>query len=82
LHRKNTRGQFTEKEFTDLWSDMATIPIESVRHRELLDGAFEIAVEDKLSVYDATYLALALRTGSSLFTADDQLAEASSRRGL
>jgi len=81
LHRIKMRGQISEKEFTDLWSDMATIPIESVRHRELLEGAFELAAEEKLSVYDASYLALALRTGSFLFTADDRLGEAANRHG-
>ena len=82
LHRKKIRGQISETEFAELWSDMATMPMETFRHLELLDGAFELAETTNLSVYDATYLALALRTGSSLFTADDRLGEAASRHGL
>jgi predicted nucleic acid-binding protein len=42
----------------------------------------DIARSDRLSVYDATYLELALRRGLPLFTRDKPLAGAARNRGL
>ena len=76
FHRKRTRGQISPDEFNALWSEVIKMPIESFGHRELLEGAFDLAGKENLSVYDAVYLSLALRTGSSLSTADQRLEEA------
>ena len=43
---------------------------------------YRLAVDEQLTVYDATYLELALRLGATLATLDDSLADAARRRGL
>ncbi|MGH8742922.1 MAG: type II toxin-antitoxin system VapC family toxin [Burkholderiales bacterium] len=44
-------------------------------NQSLLTRAVELALKHKLSVYDATYLALAELFGSPLYTADEKLAK-------
>ncbi len=43
---------------------------------------FELAKAERLTVYDATYLELALRLGAELATLDRDLAAAARRRGV
>lgn len=43
--------------------------------------AFELAVHHNISVYDAGYLEMALRTGLPLFTSDGPLKDAARRAG-
>ena len=44
--------------------------------------ALELAIRHKVSVYDATYLAVAAHLGATLFTADDALSAAAQSAGL
>lgn len=43
---------------------------------------YHLAADEELTVYDATYLELALRLGATLATLDADLAAAARRRGL
>lgn len=43
---------------------------------------YRLAVDEQLTVYDATYLELALRLEATLATLDTDLADAARRRGL
>ena len=49
---------------------------------ELLASAAEIAIEWRLSGYDATYLALATLAGGTWLTADGRAAKRVKQRGL
>lgn len=51
-----------------------SLPLQSVASAELAPVAFDLALAHGLSVYDATYAALAARLGVPLVTADVKLA--------
>ena len=55
---------------------LPTIPVELFDSRSLAEPAFELAIRLKLSGYDATYAALAIREGCQLVTADRRIFEA------
>ncbi len=48
----------------------------------VLETVVELARAEKLTVYDASYLGLALRVGLPLITIDRALGAAASRRGV
>ena len=54
-------------------SDISGIAVETVSTRGLLIDAHALAVTAGLTVYDAMYLALAVRLETELITADDRL---------
>ncbi len=55
-------------------SDLRDLPVRSFPHRDLLGRVW--ALRDRLSAYDATYLALAEALDATLVTADRGLARA------
>lgn len=57
-----------------------TIDLDSNLHA--WNETFSLARDERLTVYDATYLELALRLGAHLATLDVDLAAAARRRGL
>jgi predicted nucleic acid-binding protein len=57
-------------------------PVVLVPLEELVEPGIELAIELGLTVYDSLYLALALRGGHSLVTADRRIVEAAERAGL
>lgn len=74
LSRKVRHGIIDSDEQQNLWQSMRLMPIELQLAEPHIDDAVKVATENALSVYDALYLAVALRIGATLFTADDQLA--------
>ena len=52
--------------------DLATLPITRLPHEPLLERCWEL--RDNLSIYDATYVALAEIMGATLLTSDQRLA--------
>lgn len=56
-------------------ADLIDVPVQRARHRPLLARCWEL--RSNLTVYDATYVALAEALGSDLLTADLRLANAS-----
>ena len=59
-----------------LLADLLQLPLRLTSASELACGALDQAMALSLSVYDASYLALALKHGARLITADKQLAKA------
>jgi predicted nucleic acid-binding protein len=78
------RGRITASLVRQRLQAIAAMPI--VRDNETADAAWQstlsLARAEHLTVYDASYLELALRLGAELATLDDALARAARRRGL
>ena len=81
LARKHTQGHLTAEESQALWADMRLTPIDLLPMVEDIDAARALAQTHRLSVYDALYLAAAIRIGAALFTADTDLARVAERLG-
>jgi predicted nucleic acid-binding protein len=64
-----------------LLADVLQLPLRSTSSSELAAEALDQALVLSLSVYDASYLALALKHGARLITADKQLAKAAASLG-
>ncbi len=56
------------------------IHIES--ENEYLDEAFELAIENKITVYDALYIAQALRHQAKLLTSDEKQAKTAQKHNI
>ena len=64
-----------------LLADVLQLPLRPTSSSELAAEALDQALVLSLSVYDASYLALALKHGAQLITADKQLAKAAALLG-
>ena len=64
-----------------LLADGLQLPLRPTSSSELAAGALDQALVLSLSVYDASYLALALKHDAQLITADKQLAKAAASLG-
>jgi len=75
-------GQRTPDQARALLRFVTDLPLESTSCADLAEDALGIAVERRVSGYDAMYLALAEATDSVLVTADRRLAAASANAEL
>ena len=73
IWKKVRRGELTAKEGQRLAADFSSVAVETVSTRGLMIDAHALAVTTGLTVYDAMYLALAIRLKTDLVTADDRL---------
>ena len=73
IWKKVRRGELTNGEGRRLAADISSVAVDTVSTRGLVIDAHALAVATGLTVYDATYLALAVRLGTALITADDKL---------
>ena len=64
-----------------LLADVLQLPLRPTSSSELAAESLDQALVLSLSVYDASYLALALKNGARLITADKQLAKAAASLG-
>jgi predicted nucleic acid-binding protein len=64
-----------------LLTELQGLPLRTMASMELCSTVLQLSQVQRISVYDATYLALALRYGAILLTADQQLAGAAERTG-
>jgi predicted nucleic acid-binding protein len=81
LSRQISRALLTAEEATDLLAELQRLPLRTMASMELCSTVIQLSQVQRISVYDATYLALALRYGAILLTADQQLAGAAERTG-
>ena len=72
------RGGLKRDEGRRLISDLADVAVETIATRDLIGDAWMIAVAADQTVYDSTYLALAVRLETQLITADERLAKSAS----
>ena len=75
LWKKVRRGEITADESQQLAVDLRNIAVETVDPQGLLLEALDIALAIDDTVYDAMYLALAVRLDTKLITADERLAQ-------
>ena len=70
------RGEagFTRGRLGELLELLAVVPVTAHRSGDLVHRSVGIALEAGLSVYDASYVAVAERQGATLVTADAHLA--------
>jgi predicted nucleic acid-binding protein len=77
--RRQLRGGVIDARRASLaLADLAALPLRRASHRPLLARCWEL--RDNLSVYDASYVALAEALGASLLTGDQRLARATGPR--
>ncbi|MBO3754631.1 MAG: type II toxin-antitoxin system VapC family toxin [Candidatus Brockarchaeota archaeon] len=65
-----------------LFKDYVKRNMELRREEEYTDKAFEIALENGITIYDALYITLALEERGSLLTLDDKQRHVSKRLGI
>lgn len=72
---KSVRRQLrTVEEAVAMFESLRELPVRLHRHRDLALDAFDLALRRGISVYDASYVAVAVREVLPLFTADRRLA--------
>jgi predicted nucleic acid-binding protein len=76
IWKKVRRGQLTAEEGRQLVDDLVTVAVDTIPTRGLVDDAYALAISTEQTVYDATYLVLAVRLQTHLITADHRLAKA------
>ena len=81
LLKQMQRSLLTPEESRCLLADLLQLPLRPTASAELVIASLEQAMTLSLSVYDACYLALALRHGAPVITADEQLAKAARSLG-
>jgi len=73
LDGKRKMNEISETESVQLLTDVLSMPIRYFSHGPLISAAFDLALEHRLTLYDAVYLALALKQGAILFSADKDM---------
>jgi predicted nucleic acid-binding protein len=73
IWKKVRRGELTAEQGERLAADISNVALETVPTRGLMIDAQALAIATGLTVYDAIYLALAVRLETALITADDKL---------
>jgi len=76
LWKSVRRGLRTIEDGVEMFGNILEAEVELHRHRDLATPALDLALRRGISVYDALYVALALRDVLPLFTADQRLAGA------
>jgi len=72
--KKVRRGELSLDQGQQLATDLSLIAVEAVSTRGLLPDAHALALRTGITVYDATYLALAVRLETRVITGDDRFA--------
>ena len=73
LWKKCKRGELLVAETESILEQLANLPITRHADAPLVRSAFDIAHESQRTVYDCLYVALAMRLGGELITADERL---------
>lgn len=73
IWKKVRRGELSARQGRDLAADVATVAVETVPARGLIEDACGISIATGLTAHDAMYVALAARLETRLITADERL---------
>jgi predicted nucleic acid-binding protein len=74
IWKKVRRGELRQEHARSLVSDISAAGFETVGMRALVADAHALAVATGVTVYDATYLTLAVRLETQVVTGDDRFA--------
>jgi len=74
LRKKVRKGELSPEEAQSLISDLSAVGVEAVSMRALISDAHALAIRAGITVYDATYLTLAVRLETQVITGDDRFA--------
>lgn len=74
LWKKVRKGELHPDQAQSLVSDLSAVGVEEVSMRALVSDAHALAVRTDITVYDATYLTLAVRLETQVITGDDRFA--------
>ena len=80
--KRHRRGELSGEEGLQLLADFLRMPLEVTPCSHLAIPALRLALHTGRTVYDALYLALAVRTNSILVTADKRLANSLAKTSL
>lgn len=72
IWKKVRKGELNPEEAQGLVSDLSAVSVEAVSMRALLSDAHALAIRTGITVYDATYLTLAVRLETQVITGDDR----------
>jgi predicted nucleic acid-binding protein len=81
LSRQISGAVLSADEAPELLAEPQRLPLRTMASMELCSTVLQLSQEQRISVYDATYLALALRYGAIFLNADQQLPGAAQRTG-
>lgn len=76
------RGYLAKEEATRRFANLTKLAkyvLWLTNEQDVIDDAFKIAIENKITMYDALYIALALREEAELLTADGTQAKAAEK---
>jgi len=73
--QKVRRSELAAHEGRALVADLARVAVDTVATRSLLADALPLAVAANVTVYDAVYLALAIRLETAMVTGDHRFAD-------
>lgn len=76
IWKKTRRGELTTADGQRLVADLCDAAVDAVPSRLLAEDAHALAAATGRTVYDSLYLALAIRLGTRMITADERLAAA------
>ena len=74
IWKRHRRGEIDAGEARDLLADFQALPLLWASSPELAETALELALRTGRTVYDCLYIALAVRLGCAMVTADRRLA--------
>lgn len=74
IWKKVRRGELSPKDGQSLMNDLSAVGVEAVAVRAVVSDAHALAVRTGITVYDATYLTLAVRLETQVITGDDRFA--------
>jgi predicted nucleic acid-binding protein len=74
IWKKVRREELTQDEGQGLAVALSAVAVEAVSMRGLLSDAHALALSTGITVYDATYLTLAVRLETQMITGDDRFA--------
>ena len=70
LWKRCRQAELTREAAQDILREFKRFPIQTYAAKALLEPAWDLAVEYRISVYDGLYLALAISRSGTLVTAD------------
>lgn len=82
IHKKRRLGLLSDQEGMFLLTDVLRMPVRLFPHPPLLPLAYELAGQHSQTVYDSLYLALAVKKGADIFSADATLTKTALSMGI